>query len=816
MVKRSTTSARRAPTRTTRSRRRLKPTDGRSASPAATGDQAAPASDAERVIGPVIQTATARLPLFGGAAQPRPERGASELQRAAMQWSYVVRNRQRWSSRPALVAAQAEKARAQLAALGVGETQLQQVAEADAVQVVIPFASEHVGWEGRVFPWEYLLTAATRPLRQGKPLAVFRQLQRFDSPARLVDRPPGKVLYVESAPGPLAREYSFESERSVIQATFPACDLLINPTRKQLRDRVARDCPDVIHLAGFDTHHGAHLLKTLDRGRDPSPADGTDTAEVSESANRLDGYILASPAGSVDYVSAGDLALLLNAGERKPLLVSTNIWNSGQRIGPLLIAAGTSATIGFQDAFDDAAVEAFFGTFYRSWQDALWNLRQAFTQAWARMLQMPVDIVGAGLVLWTEAPIIGGRSERSAADEARHKRRQEEREKESHARLDPARLAITDLLKCDIVPFEELNYSLLHNKRPLFSSFKLLQLQPGCLRNVMLSADLNAGTFSFPYRKVFDVIGNKGDVVDLTAEIHASLTADLARSVRESVNTSLFVEIVWGSQLLYRDTHRVRLLPPDQWRDTDDDRLWLPCFVLPRDRGTESIITKAHRYVRVLRDDPASGFDGYQCVDPQRDDPTEDVDLQVQAIWSTVVHECQLGYVNPPPSYSQGQDSQRLRTPSCVLTDKSGTCIDLALLFAGCLELVDIYPVIFLLKGHAFPGYWRSDEARDNFVQMREARTRTTAAAALPTPAGRQPEPWVSSAITYDEIVQQIDEGHLVPLETVKLTENCGFWQAVEAGRDNLIDRAEFDSMLDIISARERSITPLPIAGSHL
>jgi hypothetical protein len=40
---------------------------------------------------------------------------------------------------------------------------------------------------------------------------------------------------------------------------------------------------------------------------------------------------------------------------------------------------------------------------------------------------------------------------------------------------------------------------------------------------------------------------------------------------------------------------------------------------------------------------------------------------------------------------------QRLRTPSMIVRDHSGTCVDLALFFAACLELVDIYPVIFLL-----------------------------------------------------------------------------------------------------------------------
>jgi hypothetical protein len=85
------------------------------------------------------------------------------------------------------------------------------------------------------------------------------------------------------------------------------------------------------------------------------------------------------------------------------------------------------------------------------------------------------------------------------------------------------------------------------------------------------------------------------------------------------------------------------------------------------------------------------------------------VDLQVEAIWAALLHEWQLGYINPPPTYADTRegvmplDSQRLRTPSSVRRARMGTCIDLALLFAACLELVDIHPVIFLLDGHALP-----------------------------------------------------------------------------------------------------------------
>ena len=80
-------------------------------------------------------------------------------------------------------------------------------------------------------------------------------------------------------------------------------------------------------------------------------------------------------------------------------------------------------------------------------------------------------------------------------------------------------------------------------------------------------------------------------------------------------------------------------------------------------------------------------------------------------MWTALVNEYRLQYINPPPAYST--KTQRLRTPSEIVGSNSGTCIDLALLLASCLEYIGIYPVLVLLTGHAFVGYWRSDTVHD-------------------------------------------------------------------------------------------------------
>ena len=53
---------------------------------------------------------------------------------------------------------------------------------------------------------------------------------------------------------------------------------------------------------------------------------------------------------------------------------------------------------------------------------------------------------------------------------------------------------------------------------------------------------------------------------------------------------------------------------------------------------------------------------------------------------------------------------QRVRLPHIVLEQKQGTCLDLAVLYAACLEAVGLFPLLFFIKEHAFAGCWLEEE----------------------------------------------------------------------------------------------------------
>jgi hypothetical protein len=288
------------------------------------------------------------------------------------------------------------------------------------------------------------------------------------------------------------------------------------------------------------------------------------------------------------------------------------------------------------------------------------------------------------------------------------------------------------------------------------------------------------------------------------------------RSIRESINTVISIEVKWNNQIFYRDTPPIKLLAIDEWVDTPELDAYLPSFIFPRDRAVAKIIDGAQQYLVSLNDDTGAGFDGYQGVDMSARDPFATVDLQARAIWSALTIDKPLSYINPPPTFTDS--SQRLRTPADVMDGRRGTCIDLALLFAACLEYVGIYPVIFLLNDHAFPGYWRSDEAQQRFIEPAPPETSATprvmSSPTRDTVAQAPTRPWMFT--DYAEVVQLTRRGHVVPIETVDLTQHVGFWEAVDDGMDNLRSRREFSSMIDVQYARTnrtKPVTPLPLLG---
>lgn len=727
---------------------------------------------------------------LGGVAGPaltwRPERTA--LQAAAMRWASVARNRERWRT------AGKDPAQSDDGPLaGVwSEAERERLARAELVEVSLPGdGPEHEDWAFRVFPWEYALTALTRRLRTG-PMVVWRHRRRRHAPADAaiaVER----TATIECTPGRLAQFYDTraEGDRMLQSLGFDPAQVknrLRDPTLGELHAWLQATRPGLLHLAGVDNHQAVELLG-LER---QFPA-----------RERRDGLALkATEAGEVVHLAdAESLAGALCGAGAGPDLVTCNFYNSGARLAARLVARGAKAAIGYHDVIDDSLAELFCTTLYRTLAEGQ-GLREAFRLAMLTLRQQG-SLRGAGVVLWTAVPLL---QQATTTGTTRLAQR-------VPADGVPARERIT--VRATHRPL--INYSLLHNGQSPLSALVIERTRvEGALRDIQVALELDVGGTTCRYQSTFELPADRQALV-LTDEVVLPLTGTLIRTQSERIQSSLRLTVRCGDDVVTEQTFRVGLAPVDEWQDGEHTEWrWLPSFVLPRDPAVARIVDSAHAILCALSDDPAAGFDGYQSVDEHGADDEARygcVDRQVRALWYAVLDHHGLTYINPPPSY--GQATQRLRTPSQLLAERRGTCIDLALLMAAALEYVGISPVLFLLAGHAFAGYWRSEALYAGFRTLQADRGEPLAAerpdagprSTLPNPKG------VIGQGQQREVQQHIALGHLVPLETTWLTSRGSFDAAVEEGRHN-VRSADYQALIDVRLSRDLGITPLPLLGA--
>ena len=120
---------------------------------------------------------------------------------------------------------------------------------------------------------------------------------------------------------------------------------------------------------------------------------------------------------------------------------------------------------------------------------------------------------------------------------------------------------------------------------------------------------------------------------------------------------------------------------------------------MPNHPLVNEVISEASVYMQQWTGSPS--FTGYQSEDPNV------VKQQAAAVYAALQARS-IAYIVPPASYEKS--GQRVRLPYTVLTEKHGTCLDLSLLYASCLEQIGLNPLIVIVKGHAFAGVWLEDE----------------------------------------------------------------------------------------------------------
>lgn len=276
--------------------------------------------------------------------------------------------------------------------------------------------------------------------------------------------------------------------------------------------------------------------------------------------------------------------------------------------------------------------------------------------------------------------------------------------------------------------------------------------------------------FAEPWKAHIDLIG-EDSIYNLEA-VDLVLSPRYLSELTEQIKGQLRFDLFSGQEHLVESVETVILLARDEWSGLTSLPEILAAFVMPNHPAVEHLLRKTSDILRRWSEDPSLA--GYQRKDPKH------VFMMAAAIYSALQH-LGITYINPPASFeAQGQ---RIRLPDRIVESKMATCLDLAVLGAGCLEQAGLNPLIVVVQGHAFVGVWLQEECFS--------------------------EPAIDEPL---RLRKRVDLGEIVVFDPTCVTNSPSpdFKGSIQEAKRHLYNPDEFLCVIDLARARKGRIRPLP------
>lgn len=187
-----------------------------------------------------------------------------------------------------------------------------------------------------------------------------------------------------------------------------------------------------------------------------------------------------------------------------------------------------------------------------------------------------------------------------------------------------------------------------------------------------------------------------------TGELTPPVNLAYLTSRREAEIGHLRLEVREEERVVFSASRPLQIHAASEWIFLPDREWTLASYIFPNHGAVERILTHARRHLQQLG--YGTAFDGYQSDDPSK------VRAMLCAVHLALATDLSLSYINPPASFER--TGQKIFLPSDIEKHRRGTCLDLALLFAGALERAGLAPLVVLIPGHAFTAVW-TREPRD-------------------------------------------------------------------------------------------------------
>jgi len=336
---------------------------------------------------------------------------------------------------------------------------------------------------------------------------------------------------------------------------------------------------------------------------------------------------------------------------------------------------------------------------------------------------------------------------------------------------------------------KKINMALVHNNSPIIDRISITNTSSRDIGNIM------AGVWVSPdYSESFET--SISTISPLTTKEIENITPPFStgrlKNIHETEKGTLRLELTDGYRKIFTESYPIELMAYNEWYIGSEYKFaeTIASFIFSNDSPDEAVIEPiiSHAVKRLESICGSNSFDGYQSKDPKK------VFAQARAVFEAIQQDIGLTYINPPASFEF--TGQKILSPKQIMEHKRGTCLDTTVLYAACLERIGLHPVVFMVQGHAFAGFWLVDDSGLYIGNQRAAK--------VPV---------------YDAVRDVVEKMYLVPVETTLMTDRrSGFENAVGAWVQGNGDRMEFrlpgegfHCMVDVWGCRLSGIRPMPV-----
>jgi hypothetical protein len=254
----------------------------------------------------------------------------------------------------------------------------------------------------------------------------------------------------------------------------------------------------------------------------------------------------------------------------------------------------------------------------------------------------------------------------------------------------------SNIPEIDFIYTPVVNFAIQQNRIPVVRKFTVRNTGNDDLTDITVQIK-SEPEFVLAWTQKIDQIssGHQMEIIAKDFYISAKFLSELSEKIAGLLSVSLFS----NGNLLIEEHYPIEVLAYDYWNGTGTLPEILSAFVTPNHPEISGIIYKASAFLKQWTGNPS--FDGYQSKNLDR------VKKQMAALYEAI-SSLEIVYCNPPASFEN--TGQRIRTCDTVFSQKLATCLDMAVLYAGCLEAVGLNPLLIVIKEHAFAGAWLVDD----------------------------------------------------------------------------------------------------------